>query len=963
MFLSKLQILGFKSFPQKTELHFDQGITAIVGPNGCGKTNILDSIRWVLGEQRITLLRSSKMEEVIFNGTRDMKPLGMAEVSLLVDNREGLLPIDYNQITVTRRLFRSGESEYLLNKIPCRLKDITELFLDTGVGIHAYSVIQPEMVEAILSEKAEERRFMFEEAAGITKYKLRKKEAERKLEHTENDLLRLGDILAEVEKQTNSLKRQKGKAERYKRLSEEIRELEISLSQNDFQIIKSKEKELEERLRTFSDQAQKTGSDVDKQEAEVEELKLKHLEMEKESAKRQGEISELTKNSFQIETEISVNRERKSHLEKLIEKNQRELENLKIRLSVEIEGKEEKAKKLNQLAEEIKGKKESCEAQEQLLLTNDEKLQQLKIKLEKLSSDLQEVNSSLTKLRSEKENALSQIEEIEQQKSSLSSEMQSLKQKNEEVSQKLNRLSLEVDEKKSSLEESMERKRLLRQECEQNQNALAELNREENKSRSLLEGEKARLDMLRKISEHYEGYGKGEKSVLSAKEDLSGIIDTVANLVETKKEHIKAIESALGGALQFIVCEDTDSAINAIQHLKSQNAGRATFLPLDKVNSIGISSPGIDLSKHKEAIGWATDLVRCKPEFKKLLDLLLAKVILVRHMEEALMLSSRIGPGYHITTLEGETMATEGVLSGGSPQEISLLGRELEIKKLEDQISQLDAKLDQFETEKEEKEKQLEKQQGDLALVSTRVEEITTSIHESEIELRTLEFEKASLNKQQGELDGVDQKTKDKIAELKRRDETVSSNLEQLEDRKGELSSLLEKEKHQLEESESDHTETFRTANQLKIELVSLQGKEEQIRNEQDRIEELISEIRSAQVTKEKECEDSSAEIGEIYDTNSQKEKELKEIFNRIEESKEKLNSVVESQTHLHEELSVKEKELKVSRVDRERFQDLLHRINMEKVELTSRASNIKDRINEEYQVDLESLEPQGVFD
>jgi chromosome segregation protein len=728
-------------------------------------------------------------------------------------------------------------------------------------------------------------------------------------------------------------------------------------------ILKDKERELQEKLKSSTDQAQKAGSDMDKLEAEAEELKRKHLAMEKESATMQREISELTENSFRIEREISVNRERKSHLEKLIEKNQHELENLKIRLSTEIKGKEEKAKKLNQLAEEIRGKKEDCEAQEQVLLVNDEKLQQLKTRLELLSSDLQDVNSNLTKLRSEKENNLSQIEEAGRQESSLSSEMQSLKKTEEEVSEKLNRISLEVEEEKNSLKEKAEQKRMLILEFEQNQKVLGELGAEENKTRSLLEGEKARLDMLRQISELYEGYGKGEKSVLSAKESLSGIIDTVANLLEANEEHLKAIESALGGALQFIVCEDTDSAIHAIHHLKSQNAGRATFLPLDKVNAAEIDSAGIDLSKHPEAIGWAAELVQCQPEFKKMLNLLLAKVILVKHLDEALTLSSRIGPGYHIATLEGEIMGTEGTLSGGSPKEISLLGRELELRKLEDQISQLDVKLDQFESEKRDKGKQLEKQQEDIARFSTQVEEITTRIQQSEIELRTLEFEKASVDKQRNELDGVDHKTKDKIAELKRRDETISSSLEQLEDRRGELSSLLEKEKLLLEETEAYHTETFRTTNQLKIELVSLQGKEEQIRNEQDRIGELISEIRNTQVTNEEECEDSRTEIVNIDEVNSQKEKELKESFDRIEEGKTKLNSCIQSQTRLQEELNAKEKNLKVSRGDREKVQDLLHQINMEKVELSSRASNIRTRISEEYQVDLESQKPKATFE
>jgi chromosome segregation protein len=229
VYLKKLDILGFKSFANKTTIHFSNGVTAVVGPNGCGKTNILDALRWVLGEQKVTLLRGSKMEEVIFSGSRDMKALGMAEVTLTLVNN-GRLPVQYHEVQITRRLFRSGESEYLLNKVPCRLKDITEMFFDTGMGAHSYSVIQTDMVEAVISDKAEERRFLFEEAAGITKYKQRKRAALRKLEATENDFLRLNDIFSEVKTQVNSLKRQYKKAERYQEVRDDIKAWELFLS-------------------------------------------------------------------------------------------------------------------------------------------------------------------------------------------------------------------------------------------------------------------------------------------------------------------------------------------------------------------------------------------------------------------------------------------------------------------------------------------------------------------------------------------------------------------------------------------------------------------------------------------------------------------------------------------------------------------------------------------------------------
>ncbi|NIN01000.1 MAG: chromosome segregation protein SMC [candidate division Zixibacteria bacterium] len=963
MFLSKLQILGFKSFPQKTEFHFDREITAIVGPNGCGKTNILDALRWVLGEQRTTLLRSSRMEEVIFSGTKDLKPLGMAEVTLVIENTSGLLPIDYNQVTVTRRLFRSGESEYLLNKAPCRLKDITELFLDTGVGIHAYSVIQPEMVEAILSEKAEERRFMFEEAAGITKYKVRKKEAERKLEHTENDLLRLGDILAEVEKQANSLRRQKGKAERYRKLTEEVRELEIKLSQNEFQILKLQEKELEDKLRITADQARKTSSDLDKEEAELEELRLRLLEAEKQSGSAQRRITELSEKGFQLERDISVNRERRANLEKLIDKNSQELENLSIRLSCEIRQKEEKAEKLNQLIAEIDSKKKACETEEEVLLANDEKLQQVKGKLERLSEELQELNSNTSRLASEKENTNTQIEELKQRESILTEETRSVERRIRDISAKLTNLASEDKDRKQLLAGKMGQVRLLKERVESNQSDLAKLNSEAERIRSALDGEKARLEMLRKITEHYEGYGTGERSVLSGKQRLSGIVDTVANLITTPPEYLKAVESALGASLQFIVCQDVQSALNAIHHLKSQKAGRATFLPLDRINAVNIDSNGIPLNGFPEAIGWASDLVECGQDFKKLADLLLAKVIVVRTLDQALALSAKMRPGYHLVTLEGEMLKTEGAVSGGSPKELSLLGRELEIRKLEEQVTQLTQKLNQIEAHKKDKESESEELQKTLSQISAESEECTRETQQSEIEFKTLEFESTSLQKRREELEELGQSTKDKIAELNRKGKTLKQNIDELAGQTEKLSSQLEEEKQLLEETEAFHTETFRKVNQLKIEMVSMQGKEEQIRNEQDRVSELISEIKNAQAAKKKECEDSRAEIRKIDRTTIEAEKELKETFEIIQEHKANLNAIVENQTQWQESLKLKEKNLKASRDIKEKVRDQAHQLEMEMAELSSRAKSAKDRISEEYQLDLEKLQPSACLE
>jgi chromosome segregation protein len=958
MFLSKLQILGFKSFPQKTELHFDRGITAIVGPNGCGKTNLLDALRWVLGEQRTTLLRSAKMEEVIFNGTKDLKPLGMAEVSLSIENTKGILPVDYNQITVTRRLFRSGESEYLLNKTPCRLKDITELFLDTGVGIHAYSVIQPEMVEAILSDRAEERRFLFEEASGITKYKLRKKEAERKLEYTENDLLRLNDILAEVEKQVNSLRRQKGKAERFKRISEVIKELEIKFSQMEYGTIREKEKELGGILQFSAEQSHKINAEMEIAEAKIEDLKLKILEKEREYGNLQKRIGEFSEKGFEIEREISIHRERRSNLEMLITKNTGEMDSLRVRLTTVIDQKESKKGEQTQIQAEIKSKGQVCEKEETSLLASDEKLQQTKEELEKLSSDWQRLNDRLNILKNERENVKTQIEELRQRQGLFTTESQSIQERINQLSEQLQTLSSSDEEKRNRLENQIREIALLKEQLDENESGLNVLVSEEGKIRQNLEGEKAKLELLRQISEHYEGYGKGEKTILSAKDQLPGIVDTVANLFTTKPEYLKAIESALGSSLQFIVCRNTESALEAIAYLKKENGGRATLLPLDKIDAVKINPPQVDLTAYPDAIGLASDMIECDPDFKKIVHLLLGNVVVVKSIEQALKLSHQVEPTFHLATLEGDLVKAESTLSGGSAQEISLLGRELEIHRLEEKLGKLNQKLNRLETEKESQEKEEKRLHNDLSRKTTESEEFSKQIQQSEIQLKTLDFEMSSLVKRLVELENQIQEINRKTGDLNQRVQQLEGSVSEMEDQKEKLTtSIEEKEKYQ-QETEILHSETFRKVNQLKIELVSLEGKEEQLKSDQLRFSELISEIENTLVVKDNEIKNSKAEIDKIAQISGKKEAELKQTFQNSESEKSKLNALVEEQTALQESLNTKEKDLKASRGDKEKIQDELHQKEMERLELTSSAKSIKDRIWEEYQIDLENAEP-----
>ncbi len=407
MNLKKIEILGFKSFANKTVIDFSKGMTAIVGPNGCGKTNILDALRWVLGEQKVSMLRGSKMEEVIFNGTREMKPLGMSEVTLTVNNDRGVLPTEYTEVQITRRLFRSGESEYLINKVPCRLKDINNLFFDTGMGAHSYSVIQQDMIEAVISDKAEERRFLFEEAAGITKYKQRKKAALRKLEATENDFLRLNDIYSEVQTQVRSLKRQQSKAERHQKISSEIKNWELFLSSTRIKEIEQERREIKAEHDMMSDKIAASETTINKLSSELEVERKEQIDLEQMITKVGNEMYEATEEAHTYETDITILREKKINAQELIERNQRDIEAHKIRLQMlsdqKIENEQNLLKHLEEnerLTEELtKARTEQTEADQMLLSarTGKEDHNKKMIELEgKLSSGKTE-DTNLTK--------------------------------------------------------------------------------------------------------------------------------------------------------------------------------------------------------------------------------------------------------------------------------------------------------------------------------------------------------------------------------------------------------------------------------------------------------------------------------------------------------------------------------------------------------------------------------------
>ncbi len=954
MYLSKLEILGFKSFPYKTELFFDEGITAVVGPNGCGKTNILDAIRWVLGEQRTSLLRGERMEEVIFNGTKELKPLGMAEVSLVIQNNLGILPTEYQEVYITRRLFRSGESEYLLNKKICRLKDIIDLFLDTGMGAHAYSVIQPEMVESILSNKTEDRRFLFEEASGISKYKHRKKEALRKLESTENDLLRLKDLVAEIEKQVNSLKRQVRKSERFKRLSQELKDLELRLSKNQYELLREREVGLEVRLSELGQERVTQQAKLAELELKNENLRLELTQVEKKFFSYKQELDNCLEEVHRLEKESVLLNERKLNLEQDKEKLIKEIgENLSRRdlMVQEIEGKEEKIK---EVLEKISSKEKEHLKTEEGLKAIEVRLKEFKEKVASSDTQLSDAGEMVHQAELEEQNLKMQLDELERNSSLVSEEEENLLRDLEKIEKGKEVLQNSVLSCNNSLEDKAKEKVALQKKSEETRislESLVEKRIEKEKEESSL---KAKFELFRDMIQHYEGYQAGVKAVLGQKEVFPGLIAPVANLITTEKEYLTAIESALGESAQYILSEDFNSAQKGIEFLRKEKKGRATFIVLDRFKELKFIPEKMELDGIGVK-GWVRDFVKCEEGHRPVIDFLLGKVILVDTLPDGIELSSKLGPGYGVVTLDGQIIREGKVLEGGSEKELFLIGREEELQKLAERLSSLENELAGLNKKIELEEKGKTEIQSSLLDLDKKIEEEKVKYNELELDIARQEENRKGLVRRQQILKQKKEELNQAIVLLKEKEGVLSSG--ELQEKKKILEQEYMELAKELEKVERERDNVYSNLNELRIELVSLQGKEEQLRNEKERLKELLSDLKSSEESKQKELDALISGMEELGNKISEHQGLLEK---KVEEKKEKENledSCKQELEQIQPQLLSFEEDLKAQRKKKDELQESWHKLEMEKLEVYTNRDNLKKKIWEEQEKNLEIIE------
>lgn len=795
MYLKKLELQGFKSFADKTVLEFMPGITTVIGPNGSGKSNISDAIRWVLGEQSMKSLRGTKTEDVIFAGTQNRKSLGFAEVSMVMDNSDQKLPIEYTEVTVTRKLYRSGESGYFINKTPCRLKDVLELFMDTGIGKDGYSIVGQGKIDEILSNKSEERRHVFEEAAGIVKYRSRKQESEKKMEQAKLNLLRINDIIAEIETNIEPTRIQAEKAKEFLKIRDELKSIEIGLFIHNINDYKKKIEEVtnnqdifntqlireNERLSNIQELKEELRISLDKITEQIEKMQSLGFENERKKEQLKSDINLNTEkinnnkeNCIRIENEIAENSEKLSVLET-------EIDQKKSKKDVLLENREKFAK---ELAEKEAKLKELTDNMSEKELEMEEK----KKKLDENVDEKFEISNTISTLVANIESYVARKKAIEEEISINISDLDASRMNKSEISQKFT----EIEARRNKIKDSLMVADKKKSEAE---SKLKDYDLKINQCESEIRLKDSRLKFLEETEREKEGYIRSVKSLLQDCEKngslKKGVHGVIANLISVPKEYETAIEMCLGQTMQNVVTETEEDAKKLVEHLRRYNLGRASFLPITSVKGKKIDK----IKSEKGVIGIASDLVKFDKKYEQIVLSLLGRTVIVDNMDNAIAIARKNAYGFRIVTLDGDVLNPSGSISGGSVQTktVNILGRSREIEELKKKIKDLEKKLESLKKEKEEYEVSIENVLEEVAALDNELKDIeivyatekqkVNSIEEAvakiEARLEKLRDEKKSIEDNVAESNKKQEKLKDRTSVIEEENQTLNKEIEE----------------------------------------------------------------------------------------------------------------------------------------------------------------------------------------
>ena len=966
MYLKSIEVHGFKSFANKIVFQFHNGITGIVGPNGSGKSNVADAVRWVLGEQRVKQLRGGNMQDVIFSGTEMRKPLSCAYVAITLDNSDRQLGIDFDEVTVARRLYRSGESEYLINGTSCRLKDVNELFYDTGIGKEGYSIIGQGQIDAILSGKPEERRELFDEAAGIVKFKRRKAASEKKLEEERNNLVRVNDILGELEKQVGPLEKQAEKAKVYLKKKEELKHNDVNLfllsnesTREQLSSVEEKYKIASFELNTSRDAFEKIKEEYETTQARIEELEAT-IEEERKSLSEADSIRGRLENQIELlKEQINSARGNEEHLNNRNDSVTRQIEEKNAEVKKIADRKaliDERLDAANKKKEELKGE-----------------LERIQSTIEEQNSEIEEKKNTIIRLLGDRANIKSRLErldtlqeQIDIRKAELTSKIVSAK--TDEAKQQDIIKGYEEDFKAINAEIG----KLEAQEKEKEAKAAEMKNTLENLDSSLRDAQvkyhqyKSTYEALSNITERYEGYGGSVKRVMEEKDKNKGLIGVVADIIKTDKKYEIAIETALGGNIQNIVTDDEETAKKMIRLLKSERAGRATFLPLTSIrHPQEFKTP--EVLDETGVVGMADSLVSTKKEYANVAKAMLGRIVVIDNVDNAVKIARKFDYGVRMVTLEGELLVPGGAISGGAfKKDSNLLSRRREMEEMQENMKNSLMKIDRLQEE-------IQETKQSRNAVRVEIENIKLTLQSSYIRQNTVRLSLSAARNRQEENQADTDSLKNESTELEKQ---IGDNKKERED----ILALMQKStetEHECEENISKLNRLLEDSrvkeSQIGDELAAADVELEKVALEASFEQQNIDRIEAEKKRFSDELTEILDKMGSSKDEVEAKEKEIEEIKKTIESSytvqndtKDKLDKDIEEK----EELSQKQKNFftrreelgdRIAGLDKE-----VYRLDTQKNKLSESIQSQIDYMWNEYEItlrDAEKLKDEGLTD
>ena len=842
MYLKNIEVQGFKSFAQKINFEFHNGITGIVGPNGSGKSNVGDAVRWVLGEQSAKSLRGGNMQDVIFSGTETRKPLSYASVAITLDNSDHKLPVEFNEVTVTRRLYRSGESEYLINGSNCRLKDINEMFYDTGIGKEGYSIIGQGQIDRILSGKPEERRELFDEAAGIVKFKRRKNTTVKKLEEERQNLVRVTDILSELTRQLGPLEKQSETAKIYLAKREALKELDVNMFLLEYSSTAESLKELGEKHRLAQENLEDTQKEYEQTRVEYDRLEQELEELNTRMDALRMESQEQALHKQQLEGQINVLNEQILAGVQNEDHYRSRLKTIEEELAAREASRKELEEEKSDLYSQLKEVRSRLKDEEEKLNTAQENIRTCTQAVEEGKNEIIEILNSRANTKGKAQRFDAMMEQADIRKAEISQRILRLKSEEEEQQTILRKAQEQYDSITESIRSANEECDRLNQEVGNIQEKLKEQTVELEKQQTSYHREASRLESLRNLTERYDGYGNSIRRVMEQKERVPGIQGVVADLIQVNKDYEVAIETALGGSIQNIVTDNEQTAKTLIEFLKKNRYGRATFLPMSSISPRGEFSPREAL-KEPGVIGVASELVTTAPQYQQIARFLLGRVLVVDHIDHAIAIGRKYRHSLRMVTIEGESLSPGGSMTGGAFKNNSnLLGRRREIEELEKGVAKLKSEVAMIQ-------KAMEDNRNRRNVLRDAIADFQDKLRQQYIEQNTAKMNIAQQEEKAEEIrGGYEQINRDKeqirrqMLEIRQDHEQIARELESSRQDEQELESFIEEKQAELDQWKEEETKLTRELEEIRLQASSLDQKN---RFDQENLNRLNSETQT----------------------------------------------------------------------------------------------------------------------